>query len=72
MSSALAGVMPRFPHIVEVSPGHEVPENMRVLRMLEAFKRGLGEKGGGGEGEGERHGEMKWEGEGLEEKKRVP
>lgn len=33
VSSASAGVMPRFSHILAVRTGHELPGKMRVLRI---------------------------------------
>jgi hypothetical protein len=34
VSSALAGVMPRFSHIWPVRAGHELPAKMSVLRIV--------------------------------------
>ena len=44
VSSALAGVMPKFSHIFAVSPGHELPENMRVLRISNGCRKVLTER----------------------------
>ena len=37
-SSASAGCIPRLPHIFDVRSGHEVPEKIRVARILNSLK----------------------------------
>ena len=38
VSSASAGVIPRFSHTLPVSAGHELPEKMRVPRIVKEKK----------------------------------
>lgn len=50
VSSASAGVIPRFSHTLPVSAGHELPEKMRVPRIVK--KKSVGEFGEGSFGSG--------------------
>lgn len=48
VSSAEAGAMPRFSHILLLRSGHDVPEKMRVLRMVEEVENPWRNCRGGG------------------------